>query len=148
MHYNLGDTLSGLNRLNEAIASFNKALATNPVYPEAYSSLGKVLLECGRYDDAKRSYNIALAIKPDFVEAHRNLAISLVATGRRSEALEHFGKRLEMERGDSPVNPQDRSFRFISKAKIRHDIEQFNYLVSQELDNDQFIEFANLYESI
>ena len=36
----------------------------------------------------------------------------------------------------------------ISKAKIDHDIEQFEYLISQDYENKKFTDLANLYKKI
>ena len=55
---------------------------------------------------------------------------------------------MELERGDNPSNPEARTFRFITKAKMRHDIEQFRYLVTQKQDAERFIEIAGMYETV
>ena len=62
-----------LERLDEAIASYNKALAIKPDYAEAHNNLGIALWGLGKPDDAVASYHNALSIKPDYAEAHNNL---------------------------------------------------------------------------
>jgi tetratricopeptide (TPR) repeat protein len=48
-HYNLGVTLKEIVRLDEAEASYRKAIALRPDYAEAHSNLGSTLNELGRH---------------------------------------------------------------------------------------------------
>ena len=147
-HSNLGNALKELGKPDEAVASYHKALAIKPDYAEAHSNLGIALKELGKLDEAVASYHKALAIKPDYAEAHSNFAMTLISCGRQSEALGHFQSHLDIERGDNPINPQHESFRFITKAKMNHDIEQFKYLASLGPETERFLVLAKLYEAI
>jgi predicted O-linked N-acetylglucosamine transferase (SPINDLY family) len=69
----LGATLQGLGRLDEAVASYNQAIALKPDYATAHSNLGVTLQGLGRLDEAEASYNQAIALKPNYTEAHSNL---------------------------------------------------------------------------
>ena len=70
---NLGATLKELGRLDEALASYNQAIALKPDFAEAHSNLGNTLKELGRLDEAQASYNQAIALKPDYAIAYWNL---------------------------------------------------------------------------
>ena len=85
-HSNLGNTLHELDRLDEAEASYNKAIALKPDYAEAYSNLGNTLHELGRLDKAETSCRQAIALKPDFATAHNNLGNTFHEQGRLDEA--------------------------------------------------------------
>ena len=52
---NLGTTLGELGRLDEAEASYSKAIALKPDYTEAHCNLG-ILQKLGRLDAAEASY--------------------------------------------------------------------------------------------
>jgi len=82
----LGNTLQELGRLDEALASYNQAIALKPDYAEAHSNLGNTLHELGRLDEAEASCAQAIALKPDFAEAYYNLGITLNELGRLDEA--------------------------------------------------------------
>ena len=69
---NLGNIQKETGRLEEAKASYKKALNLNPNYAEAYNNLGFTLWQLGRLDDAEVSYTKALTIKPDYAEALYN----------------------------------------------------------------------------
>jgi tetratricopeptide (TPR) repeat protein len=49
---NLGNALAQQNRLDDAIASYRKALAINPNFAKAHNNLGTVLQNLGRFDEA------------------------------------------------------------------------------------------------
>jgi tetratricopeptide (TPR) repeat protein len=86
-HLNLGNALGRLGRLQEAEASYARALAIHPEFAEAHSNLSDLQLEQGRYDDAAMSGRRAIAINPGLAEAHQNLGKALAALGRVEEAV-------------------------------------------------------------
>jgi superkiller protein 3 len=55
--------------LEEAIASYDKALEIKPDFHEAWNNRGNALDNLGRLEDAIASYDKALEIKPDYHEA-------------------------------------------------------------------------------
>ena len=66
-----------LGRLEQALASYDKALAIEPDTVDALLNRGNILVELKRLDEALASYDKALAIKPDYrrcAEKPRNCA--------------------------------------------------------------------------
>jgi len=63
-HYNLGNTLKELGRLDEALASYTQAIAMKPDFAEAHSNLGIVLYISGDIDSALVSMKKANSINP------------------------------------------------------------------------------------
>ena len=147
-HNNIGNAFNDLGCLDEAVASYHKALAANPDYAEAHCNLGTVLQLLGRKNEAVAHYHKALAIKPDLPEAHINFAIALNSCGHRSEALDLFKSGLELVRGDNPIDPMHKSFRFITKVKMNHDIEQFRYLASMGHETERFQALVKVYDAV
>jgi tetratricopeptide (TPR) repeat protein len=82
-----GDALRALKRLDEALASYEEALAIEPDHVEALGSRGNVLSELKRLEEALVSYDRALAVRPDYVEALGNRADILAALKRFEEPL-------------------------------------------------------------
>lgn len=72
---NEGTSLSHLNRFDEAISCFDKALEINLRYADAYNNRGAAYAEKGEYDHAILDYNKALEINPRDAEAYYNRAI-------------------------------------------------------------------------
>ena len=99
-HNNLGLVFLEQGKLEEAAASFERALSLKSDYADAHGNLGNALREVGRRDLALASYGRALALKPDFVEARLGLAmasIPLLADSIADSvgAGEAFGRSLE-----------------------------------------------------
>ena len=82
--------------MDEAIASYGKALLAKPDYAEAHSNLGTALKDQDRLDEAIASIGKALQIKPEFAEAHNNLGIALKNQGRLEGAVASYGKALQL----------------------------------------------------
>jgi predicted O-linked N-acetylglucosamine transferase (SPINDLY family) len=76
-HNNLGIVLNEQGRLDEAIASYGRALALKPDYAEAHSNRGNALKDQGRLDEAVADFRQALTLQPNFTDAHSNLLFSL-----------------------------------------------------------------------
>ena len=93
--YNIqGATNAGLGRLDQAIDSYNKALAIKPDNAEAYYNMGNSLNKLGKLAEAIGDYNKALAIKPDYAEAYYNMGIALKQQGKLGEAIVAYNKAL------------------------------------------------------
>jgi len=93
---NRGTVLYALKRFDEALASFDAALALRPDYAEALSNRGAILQELGRFDDALASYDRALALTPNYVEALSNRSNTLRALNRFEEALASCDRALAL----------------------------------------------------
>ena len=144
----LGAVLGKTGRKHEAVDAYQTAVALSPQDAGAHNNLGNTLKALSRLDEAEASYNQAIALKPDFVKAHSNLGITLNALGSRESALKHFEKSLQLTRGINPVDLYHKSFRYISIAKLDHDIEQFHYIAASGIGIKKFQELAMLYQTV
>jgi tetratricopeptide (TPR) repeat protein len=95
-HFNAANALYELKRYEEALASYDRALAIQPDFANALSNRGNVLLELKRYEEALASYDRALAIRPDLAEAHlgRGTVLSTFELKRYEEALASYDRAL------------------------------------------------------
>ena len=88
-----------MKSFDEALESYDKALAVKPDYAEALNNRAVVLQSMGRMNEAATSYAKAIAIKPDYAEAYVNYgsleAVVLRASSRRSNI---WGKRWHWSR--------------------------------------------------
>ena len=69
----MGNVLKDQGKLDEAIASYNKALALKPDHSKIYNNKGAALRDQGKLDEASEAYNKAVSLKPDYVDAHFNM---------------------------------------------------------------------------
>ena len=97
LHGALAEALQRLDRLDEAVAHYQRALALDPSYLDALYNYGNVLLKLRRYDDAVVHYDRALVLAPQFAEAFNNRGHALFELGRPGEALADFEQALAIK---------------------------------------------------
>ncbi|WP_019937861.1 tetratricopeptide repeat protein [Bordetella sp. FB-8] len=100
---NHGVQLTGQQRLGEALASFEQAIALDPELVEALRNRGTVLYRLGRFEEAVASYDRALALKPD-VEVYRNRGVALYDLRRLDEAVASYDRALALKPDYAPVH--------------------------------------------
>jgi tetratricopeptide (TPR) repeat protein len=89
-HYNLGVTLMGRGRTDDALKHFQEAVDIQPRSADALNNIGIVLAERGRLDEAVAHFRQAIRYKPDCADAHDNLANALKLQGKIGEAVGHW----------------------------------------------------------
>jgi tetratricopeptide (TPR) repeat protein len=96
-HFNRGSVLKKMNRLEEALASYDRAIALKPDHAEAHNNRGVVLQELKLYGEALASYDRAIAVNATYGEAHNNRGTVLMSLGRMPEAERMFQRALELK---------------------------------------------------
>ncbi len=88
------------------MASYDRAIALKPDYPEAFNNRGNTLQEVNRFDEAVASYDRAVVLAPDYLEAFNNRGVALQALKRLDEALANYDQALMLkpEYGDGFIN--------------------------------------------
>ena len=92
-----GNQLFDLQKYEEAIASYDKAIAIKPDYHEAWYNRGFALGRLKKYEEAIASYDKAIAIKPDFYEAWNGRGVALWYLQRYEEALKYYEKAISIK---------------------------------------------------
>jgi tetratricopeptide (TPR) repeat protein len=96
-HFNLGNALRVVGRLDDAAGSYRRAVDIRPDLATAHLALGDVLQARGQLEAAAASYRGALEIVPDKAEAHSDLGAVLLGLGRLPEAVTHLRRALEIK---------------------------------------------------
>jgi tetratricopeptide (TPR) repeat protein len=96
-HNNLAVLRARQGRLDDSIAEFERALASQPEDAEIHYNLGIVLAQQGRDDEEAAQYREALAIRPDYAEARNNLGDVLMRQGRLDEAIAQYRQALALQ---------------------------------------------------
>jgi predicted O-linked N-acetylglucosamine transferase (SPINDLY family) len=96
-YYNQGIALQNLKRLDDAIASYDKAISLKPDFAEAHYNRGMLLLDLNRPSDALASYEKALSVRPGYAKAHYGRALVLRGLGRLDDALASYEAALSFE---------------------------------------------------
>jgi tetratricopeptide (TPR) repeat protein len=100
-HSALANTLYRQNRVQEAIAHSQRAVAIAPDYPEALNGLGVGLAREGHFADAIVEYRRALEIKPEYDDAETNWGVTLVQQNDVGGAIEHYERALAINPDNS-----------------------------------------------
>jgi tetratricopeptide (TPR) repeat protein len=69
-----GDSLAERGRLQEAVSCYQRALALQPSFAEAFNNLGNALVQLGRLEEALASYQRVVRLRPTVAETHSNLS--------------------------------------------------------------------------
>jgi tetratricopeptide (TPR) repeat protein len=89
-----GVNFANLGRYEEAVASYDRAIAINPDYVDAWHNRGNALFRLNRKKEAVASYDKAIAINPDYVDAWNNRGVALHDLRRYEEAVASYDKAI------------------------------------------------------
>ncbi len=89
-----GLALCRLSRLEEARASFDRALQINPECTDAVNNVGVVLYRQKRYDESVAIFDEIIAKQPDYVRAWYNKGVVMNRLGRFRQAIDYYDKAL------------------------------------------------------
>ena len=103
-HANLGNTLRLMERLDEALASYDRALALQPGNVGALKGRGLILWRSRRREEALACYEQLLRIEPRYADGWIMKGAIFNDLGRNAEAIASYRKALELH-GDSARDP-------------------------------------------
>jgi len=98
--FGLGAAYAELNRPNDAIDAYHKALRINPEFAEVWDTLGDTYVEFNRNKDAIEAYRQALRINPEIAEAWKGLGVAYGNLKRYNDAIEALLQAVR-------INPKD-----------------------------------------
>ena len=90
IQHDIGLACLEIDRLSDAIAAFQRALASNPRYTDAYFRLGITLEKLGDHGGAILAYNRATELLPSLTEAWFRAGALVYTLGHRKEAIGCF----------------------------------------------------------
>jgi len=88
--YNLANTALQLDLFEEALRAFDRALAIDPDYTDAYCNKGAALQKMGQPGMAVDSLQAALARDPESPDLHWNLSLALIQSGDLKTGFEEY----------------------------------------------------------
>ena len=84
---NFANALLAVDRLQEAIEAYRRAIRIDPRYVIARHNLAEALARTGDLDGAMQQFREALAIQPDFTPARHRLLVLLTETDQLDRAI-------------------------------------------------------------
>ena len=94
-HFNLGNVLKELNKINDAIASYNKAISIKPDY-ELYLMKGIALYEIKKLNEALVSYDESIKLNPNSFLAYSNRGVALVDLQNIKGGIADYDKAIQI----------------------------------------------------
>lgn len=95
--YNYGLISKRLNKPQQALENFSKALALNPNVAETWNNRGTVFNDLGNYDLAIADFDKAISLNGLYGEAYANKGKTLSVLKRHAEALAAYDKALSIK---------------------------------------------------
>jgi tetratricopeptide (TPR) repeat protein len=92
-----GAALGELDRHQEALENFRKAIELQPDLATAWTGRGAALGNLGRYEEALESFYKAVRLRPDYATAWTGRGMALRDLGRYEEALESFDRAVQLQ---------------------------------------------------
>ncbi len=102
--HNLGQVMNSMNRKQDALAFYTKAVEAYPRYYPSFKNRGIVLRELGRNEEALQDFNKALALMPGYTEANHSRGICYEMLNRMPEAYADFRIALQKSPSDPKYN--------------------------------------------
>ena len=106
-----------LKRFEEALESYDRALALRADIPEVLSNRGLTLHELKRFDEALASYDRALMLRKGYAEALSNRGVTLRELKRFDEALTSYDHALRVRPNFAKV--------LSNRGNTLHEMQQF-----------------------
>jgi tetratricopeptide (TPR) repeat protein len=129
----MGVALKDQGKPDEAIETYNKALAIKPDDAEAYNNMGNALQEQGKLEEAIAFYNKALSLKPDHADAYNNMGNALKDQGKLDDAIETYNKALSLK-PDYAEAYNNMGVALKDQGKLEEAIEAYNKALSIKPD--------------
>jgi len=96
-YFGLGNALTNLGRVDEAIAAYQEALAINPNHIPTLSNLGVAYYQQGRLTEAQNTFRKVLSIDPNDAETHYLLGAALIQAGDLTAAEAELTQALRLK---------------------------------------------------
>lgn len=96
LHNFRGIVCAGLGQVEDAVASYSRALRLQPDFVDACSNLASTQIQAGDLHGAITSFRKLTELLPNSADAHYNLAVTQQAAGDFESAIPGFRRTLEL----------------------------------------------------
>jgi tetratricopeptide (TPR) repeat protein len=118
----------------QAMTSYDRAIAANPSYAQAYYKKGALNVRSRNYNAARESLNKAIELDPSYAPAYRELADMYYYAGQYELALENFQKYIGLAEKSPATDAQYASFLYLTK-KYPESLAEVNKVLQREPNN-------------
>jgi tetratricopeptide (TPR) repeat protein len=134
--FNKGNALDSLERYQEAIECFDKAIEIDAkdVFAYAWNNKGNALYDSQKYEDAIKCYDKALEVNKNLLEAQINKGNALYNLGEYKDSIKCYNKLLEVKESEDDANDDAYFYRGLSNYALEdytEALENFNKVSDQ-----------------
>ena len=177
-HNNLGSAFKDLGENQKAKSCYEKAIAINPDHAAANYNLGVIWRDLGENQKAKSCYEKTIAINPNHAVAHNNLGIIFKELGENQKAISCYEKaiainpdafetmgnianiyvsqltdfKITISKSNEALKIYHKNYKFINQSiplfKLKHDVQQANYLSSKNYKINEIDKFIKIGDQI
>ncbi|HEX4826408.1 MAG TPA: tetratricopeptide repeat protein [Candidatus Polarisedimenticolaceae bacterium] len=97
----LGTALRETGRLDDAVATYRRAISMAPDTPYSHLDLGKAMARAGRFDEAAAETREAIRLAPEIGEAHFDLGVLQFRANDLQGAAQSFGEAFRLSPTDA-----------------------------------------------
>ena len=108
-----------LQRYEEALQAFDRALEINPEHADTWNLKGVALVSLQRYEEALQAFDRALEINPEHAGARHNKGVALYHLQRYEEALQAFERVTE-------INPEHTDA-WLGRGEVHLEISKLDF---------------------
>ncbi len=131
--YSQGVAQLSRDDFGRALGYFEKAVETDPAYPEAWYQAGFCYGVLGRHTDALKASKQAVKLRPDWAEALANVGASNFALGQYKDAVDAYRQSLKIE--DSPDTQYALGLTFGKMNRTDEEILAYKRAIAQKPDH-------------
>ncbi len=128
--YGLGLTQHGLGQAEAALASFDRVIAAAPEFAQAHYARGNTLLDLNRRDEALASHARVVTLEPGHIDAKKYIYRHHLGAAADLPLIERLGREICAAKGERESDLL-RAHKRVALFRLRHDLEQTDYLLAQ-----------------
>ncbi len=141
---NLGVVFKEINDPVQALRHYQQAIKLSPQHAHAHHNMGVILKDQGKLEEAATAFKQAVNLKPNYANAHYHLGQILLWQEHTSEALRCFRRSADLTYNHGQgIAPS-----FVTKARLKHDAEQLDYLAAHQLSVTYPEEYQNVLKKL
>ncbi|MDM9382384.1 tetratricopeptide repeat protein [Chlorogloeopsis sp. ULAP01] len=134
--YKQANTFYDLQRYQDALLTYEKAVKIRPDYAEAWNGQGKALFKLKEYKAALTAYDKAIQLQPNYLEAWIGRGFVLKNLQRNQEAIASFDKALEFDH-KSPQVWNAKGEVFSNLKQYDEAIQAYEEAINLNKENDE-----------
>ncbi len=132
-HYNRAGVLKKLERPQDALTAYDRAIAAKPDYADAYANRGVLLEELERFAEALASLDRAIELRPDHAKYHFNRGALLTLMKQWDAALAGCDRVLALEPASAEAHCQ-RAGIFMQTGRLTDALASYDAAVASAPD--------------